>query len=213
MNRCTPHQPVASASAGPRQRGFSLFELCAVIVIFSILIAYLLSKVFDNLEIAEKSAMETQRMMMRAGMDLHIAGLITAGREKELPRLRGSNPVEWLREPPANYLGAFPSEPERAAADGGWYFDTTARAIVYTPKRHSHLKPAQDGRYRVRFHVVTSSVNDPPCLSVITISSACMRILRSPDVACKIGASFSSAALRETVSRSTPVLESSVSRS
>ena len=146
--------------AGTRQRGFTLFELLVVIVIFSILIAYLLSKVFDNLEIAEKSAMETQRMMMRAGMDLHIAGLMTAGREKEIPRVRGINPVEWLREPPANYLGAFPSEPQQASGDGGWYFDTTAREIVYTPKRHSHLKPGKDGRYRVRFHVVTNSVND-----------------------------------------------------
>ena len=147
------------SQAGRRQSGFTLLELCVVIVIFSILIGYLLSKVFDNLEIAEKSAMETQRMMMRAGMDLQIAGLIAGGREKELPRLRGSNPVEWLREPPANYLGAFASEPEQVSEDGGWYFDTTVREIVYTPKRHSHLKPGQDGRYRVRFHVVASSVN------------------------------------------------------
>ncbi len=148
------------SQAGRRQPGFTLLELCVVIVIFSILIGYLLSKVLDNLEIAEKSAMETQRMMMRAGMDLHVAGMITAGRERDLPRLRGSNPVEWLREPPANYLGAFASEPQQASEDGGWYFDTTAREIVYTPKRHSHLKPGQDGRYRVRFHVVASSASD-----------------------------------------------------
>ena len=146
------------ARSGAQQRGFTLFELFVVILIFSVLIGYLLDKVFDNLEIAEKSAMETQRMMMRAGMDLHIAGMITAGRERDLPRLRGSNPVEWLREPPANYLGAFPAEPKQAGEDGGWFFDTTAREIVYTPKRNTHLKPGQDGRYRVRFHVVASSV-------------------------------------------------------
>ena len=148
------------SQAGRRQSGFTLLELCVVIVIFSILIGYLLSKVFDNLEIAEKSAMETQRMMMRAGMDLQIAGLIAGGREKELPRLRGSNPVEWLREPPANYLGAFASEPEQGAEDGGWYFDTSAREIVYLPKRYRYLVPGQNGRYRVRFQVVASSLND-----------------------------------------------------
>ncbi len=148
------------ARSGAQQRGFTLFELFVVILIFSVLIGYLLDKVFDNLEIAEKSAMETQRMMMRAGMDLHIAGMITAGRERDLPRLRGSNPVEWLREPPANYLGAFVSEPEQVAEVGGWYFDTTARELVYAPKRHRYLKPGQDGRYRMRFHVVASSGSD-----------------------------------------------------
>ena len=131
-----------------------------MIAIFSILIGYLLDKVFDNLEIAEKSAMETQRMMMRAGMDLQIAGLMSSRREKEITRLAGHNPVEWLRETPVNYLGAFASEPEQAGENGGWFFDTTAREIVYVAKRHAYLKPDLSGRFRVRFHVVLDGAND-----------------------------------------------------
>ena len=143
-----------------RECGFTLFELIVVIVIFSIMVGYLLNKAFDNLEIAEKAAMETQRLMMRSGMDLQIAGLITSGRESEVAHLVGNNPIDWLREKPQNYLGAFPAEPPQAAESGGWYFDTSAREIVYVAKRHTFLKPDSSGRFRVRYQVAVGSPAD-----------------------------------------------------
>lgn len=136
-----------------RQGGFTLFELIVVIGIFSILVGYLLDKAFDNFELAEKAAMETQRMMMRSGMDLEIAGLITAGRERDAARLAGRNPVAWLREKPPSYLGEFSGEPPDAGSAWGWYFDKRKKEIVYLAKRHAHLKPDSAGRYRIRFHV------------------------------------------------------------
>ena len=135
------------------ESGFSLFELIIVIGIFSILVGVLLDRAFDNFELAEKATMETQRMMMRAGMDMEIAGLITVGRERDAARLAGRNPVEWLREKPPQYLGEFAGQPPDAASTWGWYFDSNKKEIVYLPKRHAHLKPDSSGRFRVRFHV------------------------------------------------------------
>ena len=136
------------------ESGFTLFELIIVIGIFSILVGFLLDRALDNFELAEKTTMETQRMMMRAGMDLEVAGLITAGRERDAARLAGRNPVDWLREKPPRYLGEFAGEPPDAAATWGWYFDSNRKEIVYLVKRHAHLKPDSTGRFRVRFHVV-----------------------------------------------------------
>ena len=136
-----------------RQHGFTLFEMIVVIGIFSVLVGFLLDKAFDNFELAEKATMETQRMMMRTGMDLQIAGLITSGRERDAARLVGHNPVEWLREMPPNYLGEFAGEPPEASSAWGWYFDTSKKQIVYLPKRHAHLKADSTGRFRVRFRV------------------------------------------------------------
>jgi prepilin-type N-terminal cleavage/methylation domain-containing protein len=135
------------------ERGFTLFEFAVVIGIFSILVIYLISKAFDNFELGEKAAMETQRAMMRAGMDLHIAGLITSGRERDTAKMSGQNPVDWLREKPPNYLGEFAGELPNAQDAWGWYFDTQKKELVYLPKRHAHLKPDRNGRFRIRFHV------------------------------------------------------------
>ena len=143
-----------------RERGFTLFELIVVIGIFSILVGYLLEKSFDNLELVEKAAMETQRLMMRAGMDLQIAGLISSGRDRDIAKLVGRNPIDWLREKPANYLGAFAGAPYGPNADSGWYFDTRAGELVYLPKRHANLKPDRGGQFRIRFHVTLAAPGD-----------------------------------------------------
>ena len=145
---------VCPVRAPARESGFTLFELIIVIGIFSILVGFLLDRAFDNFELAEKATMETQRMMMRAGMDLEVAGLITAGRERDAARLAGRNPVDWLREKPPRYLGEFAGEPPDATATWGWYFDSNKKEIVYLAKRHAHLKPDSAGQFRVRFHVV-----------------------------------------------------------
>jgi prepilin-type N-terminal cleavage/methylation domain-containing protein len=137
----------------PRQDGFTLFELVAVLGIFSLLIAFAADRAFDNMEMAEKAAMETQFLMIKSGMDLQIAGLISAGRGAEIGALTRRNPVEWLKAGPAGYLGAFAGEPTGMDLAGRWYFDTRTRELVYLANRHAHLRADGSGRFRVRYQV------------------------------------------------------------
>jgi prepilin-type N-terminal cleavage/methylation domain-containing protein len=157
------------------QRGFTLLELVACLAILSLLTGIAVDRARDNMELAEKAAMETQYLMLRSAMDLQVASLISAGRSTELASLARRNPVEWLKQAPANYLGAVAGESAAGDRAGNWYFDTLSAELVYVASRRAHLRPDSAGRYRVRYQVSTGLADKPgkggafswPLLSVV----------------------------------------------
>ena len=150
------------------QRGASQLELAVSIVLIAIFLAVFLERTFYYQEYAEKTAMEMTVANMRTGLRYRIAGLMLDNRLSEIPALADENPVNWLAEPPENYLGEFDSPPRDGTA-GKWFYDRRAGELAYTVNNRRHFVP-YDGRdftiryraARIRGAAMTSSPGTRP---------------------------------------------------
>jgi len=136
-----------------RAHGFTLIEFLVVIIIISTLGAVLLDRMLFYQEAAEKAAMEQIAGTLRSALHLQIADKLVKGQIQAIPHLAEDNPMDWLAEQPANYVGErfgpAPGEVEK----GNWYYDLKDRQLVYVVARGGHFMPNQVGRKEVRYGV------------------------------------------------------------
>lgn len=134
-----------------RRQGFTLIELVVAIIIISTLGAVLLDRMLYYQEAAEKAAMERFVGILRSALQLQIAERLLNGQGAEIVSLAGDNPINWLVEPPANYLGERFDPAPNEIAKGSWYFDLKERHLVYVMTRGAHFTPNPRGRKDVRY--------------------------------------------------------------
>ena len=131
--------PVRRTARG--QRGYSMFELLVVIIIVSVLVLVLFDRTLRYQGMAEKASMEMTIMNMRSGLRLRVAELIMADRANELGELVQENPIRWLAEPPANYLGEIPHAQAVHLPVNTWHFEPDRRELVYLLRRDKFSGP------------------------------------------------------------------------
>ena len=136
-----------------RQRGFSLLELSVVAVVLLVVFGVFLERLTFYQEAAEHARFESELQGFKTGLQLRMAELISKNREHEARQLEADSPVRWLDKPPATFSGEYPDRPE----SGNWYFDSSARELVYVVNQARFLK-TQDGRQpqQLRFRVLIS---------------------------------------------------------
>src|SRR5258708_18959584 len=93
------------------QRGFSLFEFVVAITIVVIFGGVLLQRMLYLQEAAEMTAMDMTVANLRTGLRYKTGDLLIRDKVSEIATLADENPVNWLRCPPANYLGAWHRNP------------------------------------------------------------------------------------------------------
>ena len=130
-------------------RGFTLVELMVVIVIAGVLATIAFNRLMFYSERAEKSAMDATLAATKLGLQIRLAELIVTNRQMAAAQLERENPMHWLEEPPADYLGDY-REP---AKPGSWYFAADAAQIVYVPNNTSYLQGLEDDKKELRFRV------------------------------------------------------------
>lgn len=131
-----------------RELGFTLFELVVCILVFSVLVTVLLNRLRYYQEAAEKAAMESTARLVKTGLQIRLAELIIANRQAEAAALESEDPTQWLDTRPANYGGEYREPP----APGTWYFDVTARQLVYVVNTGGRLElDSQPDAKQVRF--------------------------------------------------------------
>ena len=81
---------------------------------------------------AERDLVDLTLRNMRTGLRLHVATLSVEGKRSQIVQLADSNPVTWLGQFPADYLGALDNAPPRETR--GWYFDQSTRELAYRPQ-------------------------------------------------------------------------------
>lgn len=129
--------------------GFTLLELVVVVSVIGLLGLVAIDRLLYVREQAEKAVMEENIAMFKAALRLQVADRMARQQTAAIAGLAGRNPVDWMEDPPANYRGEF--APDQAPdCRGCWYFDKTARALVYQVDRGAYLQADERGRKRVR---------------------------------------------------------------
>jgi len=119
--------------------GFTLIELVAAILILSVVGGVFLNRLHFYQAMAEKASLDYTLMVLKAGLQIRLAELIVTNRQADAAELESENPMQWLSEKPANYLGEYRDPPER----GNWYFDTRQRQLVYVVNNSDYLDAAE----------------------------------------------------------------------
>ncbi len=102
---------------------------------------------------AERVAMDTILGTMRSALGLRFAAHILKNDIRAIRSLASSNPMEQLAETPENYIGVLTAEDPDPARKGIWYFDQSARALVYRVRNDSYFKSDADDSGHARFSV------------------------------------------------------------
>jgi len=140
-----------------RQCGLSKLEFLLVLAVIAVLLLVALEQMKEVQELSEEMVVEATLRNISSGLRYAMAEDIIHGTEGRIAERVGGNPVRWLDQPPAGYLGEFPATPEPLPA-GAWVFDSTRRELCYRPKLFKHLVIAGDGQLlRWRIESVAAS--------------------------------------------------------
>jgi general secretion pathway protein G len=140
-------------------KGFSLFELVAVIVIVMIMSGLFLNRVVFYQEQAEKTAMTEVVGALQSALVVQYGQVLTHGQSSDVPFLATDNPMNWLQKKPRNYAGEFYDPTPLTVEPGSWMFDLKSRYLIYVPRNTSNFKPNRDGKKWIRYHV---AINHEP---------------------------------------------------
>jgi len=136
-----------------RQRGFSLFELIAYILIVSITFSYAFNRFADFPGEAERANFTSIMMQLKAGVTLQMMNGIASGKWHELAVLEGSNPMNLMLETPTNYVGELGQLDVSQLPRRIWYFDATAGELVYLANNTNNLYAMVNGGAQPADHV------------------------------------------------------------
>ena len=118
-----------------RQRGFTLFELAAAVSVIAVLAVVLLGRLEVVQQEAERVAVQQTLLALRAGLRMQVLELYASDRQNQLPALAGQNPIDWLAEKPANYLGAYRAPEMEKLPQSHWFFDRSNAELIYILNR------------------------------------------------------------------------------
>lgn len=133
--------------------GATLLEFAVVASILGVVSFLLLDRLAYYQERAEKANMEYVATALKSALLVEFSMLMVEGRMREGTTLLRRNPMDWLDRKPANYIGEFDGDAPRAQSGGVWYFNRSARELVYRVKLGRHFMPDSRGEREVRFRV------------------------------------------------------------
>ena len=176
--RISPKNNMLAGKAG--QCGFTLFELAVVASLIAVLATVLLGRLEVVQQEAERVAVQQTLLALRAGLRMQVLELYASDRQNQLPALAGQNPIDWLAEKPANYLGAYMAPEMEKLPPSHWFFNRSNAELIYIlnrsnsfATRHSELL-----RFKVSLRqasatrVQSSSPVDAPEVALIQLGEA-----------------------------------------
>lgn len=156
----------------PAGAGFTMIELMVVIIVVSLLGTVAADRLFYYRERAEKAMVDSTLELVKMGLRIRMAELVASNRTTELPQLERINPIRWMEEPPAGYVGEYVAP----AKQGSWYYSTPQNELIYLPSSTSYLETGQitangaNGLKELRFRVVLRYQSENPTPGVRSIT-------------------------------------------
>ena len=114
-----------------KNAGFTLFEM--VVVICSIVILYMVAeqRLNELPAAAERANFYAILEQVKTGMNLEMITRLSSRDTKGLSELAGTNPMQFLLDPPRNYRGELDEVTDRNSTRRSWYFETSTGELVY----------------------------------------------------------------------------------
>jgi len=142
-----------------------------VLVVVSIISAILLDRVKFYQEQAEKTTMEATAAAIQAGLHLRMAGYLATDRAQDVVFLVAENPMDWLARKPDSYAGSFDRIGAENVPEGSWYFDPSARSLVYRVRYGRAFGSDSNGKKEVRYraNVQYGQLGDTPGIRGIKV--------------------------------------------
>lgn len=131
--------------------GFSLFEFGLVVIVVTALSGVLLLRVSPLIGQAERIAFSQTRQRLQNALLLEAAERIARGESSTVSKLQGTNPIDLLPDPPANYLGTLTELGGGRMSDRSWYYDDGQGILVYRPGPRALAGASDRIEFRVAF--------------------------------------------------------------
>lgn len=110
--------------------------------------------------VVERESVRQSLSSIRVGIRMFILTDIVHGGAVNMRAYENTNPMQFQEKPPVNYAGEFSSEEAVKVMPGNWYYDLSARQLVY---RVSHYPLFENDnrrelRYRLQFSDMAGDV-------------------------------------------------------
>jgi type II secretory pathway pseudopilin PulG len=151
-----------TSRGGRRCCGFTLIESAVAAGLLGIFVAILISRVLTYQAEAERVAEEQLVATLRTAMQVRAAKAVIAHGEQGLHPLLDENPIGWLADQPANYLGEYYAPDPTELPPGNWYFDRADRSLVYLlgNRKSFSFQTSIFLKFKVKFHLPnTAGIN------------------------------------------------------
>jgi type II secretory pathway pseudopilin PulG len=143
-----------------RERGFSLLELTIVVGIVAFMFYVALDKLLALAVQAEQVSVLQMEGSLQSALGIQVAYQLAQGKSVgELASMEGMNPLRLLSNRPSNYLGEL-DHPNPAAIEGGhWYFDSSAKELVYRVNHDRYFRDSLGQPARIEYQVQVKRSN------------------------------------------------------
>ena len=118
------------------KRGRIRLELALAAILVLLLAGLLLDRLSAYQAETERVAAKQLISALRTALAVRTTQALARGDEAALLALAQQNPIDWLQERPANYLGEQFSTNKDVLPTGHWYFDRVQRTLVFLPTPH-----------------------------------------------------------------------------
>ncbi|HEX5054889.1 MAG TPA: hypothetical protein VFX02_00175 [Gammaproteobacteria bacterium] len=138
------------------QKSKRWLERLIALIMASIMVLVFFGRVEKILLVTERESVNQYLATTRVGIHLFVLDNIVRGRVADIRSYENANPMRLYKELPSSYAGEFSAQEAAHVKPGQWYYDTTARQLVYRISHYPLYEGDSRKELRYRLHASTT---------------------------------------------------------